>query len=186
MTLPIRYWPDPILKERCERVPEVTDAVRWLLAEMEATMRAARGLGLAAPQVGRALRAIVVLDVPSGTALQLVNPTIELGPEKVMMREGCLSLPGFFENVSRSSWVKVHGWNEHGDEVAREAEGQLAQALQHEIEHLEGMVFTDHLSQLKRNIAFKKVRKEVALRATDPKEYEEEGERRRDARDDPF
>lgn len=174
MMLEIVYWPDPILKQKCELVPEVTDAVRWLLSEMEETMLDAKGVGLAAPQVGRALRAITLLR-PNGTPLSLVNPVIlERSKETVRVREGCLSLPGYFETMTRSEWVHVEGRNKEGALVRFHAEGLLGQACQHETEHLDGIVFVDHLSQLKRGIARKKVEKELLRRFAS--EYEESGE----------
>lgn len=175
MILDIVYWPDPILKVKCEPVPEVTDAVRWLLSELEETMLDAKGAGLAAPQVGRALRAICVRRNDNGEPVSMVNPRIiELSPQKELMNEGCLSLPGFRERVLRSVWVRVEYLDRQGELVSSLAEGLMAQAVQHEVEHLDGIVFTDHLSQLKRSIAFKKVKRELALlQAVEEEEYEE-------------
>jgi peptide deformylase len=174
MMLEIVYWPDPILKQRCEEVPEVTDAVRWLLSEMEETMLDAKGVGLAAPQVGRSLRAITLLR-PTGLPLSLVNPVVlERSKEKVRVREGCLSLPGYFENVERHDWVQVEGRNKDDKLIRFRADGLLGQACQHEIEHLDGIVFVDHLSTLKRGIARKKVEKELLRRFAS--EYEEDGD----------
>lgn len=174
MILELVYWPDPLLKQRCEEVPEVTDAVRWLLSEMEETMLDARGVGLAAPQVGRSLRAITVLRA-DGTPLSLVNPVIlERSKETVRVREGCLSLPGYFETMERAAWVQVEGRNRDDKLIRFHAEGLLGQACQHEVEHLDGVVFVDHLSPLKRGIARKKVEKELIRRLAS--EYEEDGE----------
>lgn len=169
------YWPDPLLKEKCEPVPEVTDAVRWFLSELEETMLHEKGVGLAAPQVGRPLRAIALLK-PDGTAMSVVNPVVVArSKELVRVREGCLSLPGYFEMMHRSEWVEMAGLDKNGEPVRFHADGLLGQACQHETEHLDGIVFVDHLSALKRDIARKKVRKELLLRSVDPKEYEERG-----------
>lgn len=172
MILDIVLWPDPILKEKCEPVPEVTDAVRWLLSEMEETMVDAEGAGLAAPQVGRALRAICVRDNVTKTPVSLVNPRIvELSPERVLLREGCLSIPGYRENVLRAVWCRVEALDKNGQPIEIRAEGLMAHALQHETEHLDGIVFVDKLSSLKRDMARKAVRK--WLRENEGAEYEE-------------
>jgi peptide deformylase len=169
--LELVYWPDPVLKQKCEPVPEVTDAVRWLLSVMEEVMIGAKGAGLAAPQVGRALRAITLLR-PDKTAMSLVNPIIvSRSEETVRVREGCLSLPGFFEMLNRSEWVEVAGLDKNGEPVKFHADGLLGQACQHEVEHLDGVVFVDHLSPLKRGIARKRVEKELLRRFAS--EYED-------------
>lgn len=176
MILPIVYWPDPILKQKCEAVPEVTDAVRWFISEMEETMQDARGAGLAAPQVGRPLRIVTVCENGTNTPVSIVNPVlVELSAEKKLMREGCLSLPGFYEQVLRSTSVRVTGLDKQGQPVDTTATGLKAQALQHEIEHLDGIVFTDHLSQLKRSVGLKKVKRELErLYAMAATEYEDD------------
>jgi peptide deformylase len=176
MIYELAYWPDPILKVKCEPVPVVTDAVRWFLVELEETMLHEKGIGLAAPQVGRPLRAITVRLPDSGLPFSLVNPVIiERSPEETRVREGCLSLPGYFEMVNRARWVRVEGLTKMGERAELRCDGLLGQVFQHEVEHLDGIVFVDHLSALKRDIARKKVRKELFLRSVDPKEYEERG-----------
>lgn len=118
MILDLVFWPDTRLKQLCEPVPEVTDAVRWLIREMEETLVFARAAGLAAPQVGRALRVVTVRENDTGKPVSLVNPRIvELSPERLLMREGCLSLPGYWEKVSRAVWARVEGLNAHGEPV---------------------------------------------------------------------
>jgi peptide deformylase len=164
MTLKILYWPDPVLAVKCAPVEQVTDEIRALLTAMEETMRAAHGVGLAAPQVGRALRAITVLQ-PDGTLLSLVNPRLELSPERRTVREGCLSLPGVSEVVERAVWVRVEALNRDGEPTNFFAEELMGQALQHEVEHLDGIVFVDHLSVLKRERARTRVRKAVLSRS---------------------
>lgn len=179
----IVLWPHPVLKTKCEPVAEVTDAVRWLLGQMAKVMQDERGLGLAAPQVGRLLRAIVVFDQPNGVIMKLVNPTIvELSPEKKLMREGCLSVPGYFENVLRSERVTVDAIDHNGAPTRVVAHGRTAQALQHEIEHLDGIMFVDRLSALKQSFARKAMKKTLVLADADPKEYEEEGMQRASVR----
>lgn len=172
----IVLWPNPILKQKCEPIAEVTDAVRWLLGKMVETMKTERGLGLAAPQVGRLLRACVVWDDSINANVKLVNPIIvELSHEKRLMREGCLSVPGYFENVLRSERVVVEGLDHNGAPFRMIATGRTAQALQHEIEHLDGLVFVDQLSALKQSFARKAMKKNLELQSSCPKEYEQEG-----------
>jgi len=149
-------WPDPILSAKCEEVPVVDDAVRALLHDMEETMLACRGAGLAAPQVGFKLRLVTVLvrSETGAQVLKLVNPRIvkrEEAPQ--LMKEGCLSLPGYYEQVRRNRHVTVESLDETGAKVEIGAEGLLAHALQHEIDHLDGITLTDHLSVIKRNLA---------------------------------
>lgn len=180
MIYELAYWPDPILKVKCEPVPEVTDAVRWFLVELEETMLHEKGVGLAAPQVSRPLRAITVLLPDSGLPFSLVNPVIiERSPEKTRVREGCLSLPGYFEMVDRAQWVRVEGLTKMGERAELRCGGLLGQVFQHEVEHLDGVLFVDHLSPLKRSIALKKVRKELALRSQEEEEYDDQKERKK-------
>jgi len=152
----IVIWPDPVLKRKCEPVTRFDDELKRLLNDMMETMLAARGAGLAASQVGYALRAITVLvRTPENKenpvmVLKLVNPEIVERKGRQQMREGCLSLPGYFDMVTRSTWVRVVAQDENGEKVEISGDGALAQALQHEIEHLDGMVFVDHLSIIKR------------------------------------
>lgn len=167
----IVIWPDPVLKRVCEPITVFDDDKRRLLSDMSETMLAAKGAGLAAPQVGYALRAIVVLvqhtepkgdGKPTAEVLQLCNPVIVERKGSQMVREGCLSLPGFYDNVRRATWVRVTAQDERGQPVELAGDGKLAQALQHEIEHLDGVVFTDHLSMLKRNLAKTRFQKQKA------------------------
>lgn len=175
MILDLVFWPDTRLKQLCEPVPEVTDAVRWLIREMEETLVFARAAGLAAPQVGRALRVVTVRENDTGKPVSLVNPRIvELSPERLLMREGCLSLPGYWEKVSRAVWARVEGLNAHGEPVELQAEGLMAQALQHEVEHLDGVLFIDHLSALKRGVALRQVKKKLSRMLDDDSDPEYE------------
>ena len=135
---------DKLLRKKSQVVPEITPNVIKLLDRMQETMYAANGVGLAAPQVG-ILKRVVVIDIGEDGpgALRLINPEIlersgwQNGPE------GCLSCPGMYGDVKRSQYVKVKALNEHGEEIIIEAEDFLARALQHEIDHLEGILFID-------------------------------------------
>lgn len=163
--LPILIAPHPLLKRRAEPVAVVDDEVRRLMDDMLETMYEADGVGLAAPQVGRASR-IVVIDVHGKdeprAPLRLVNPEIvERSEETALIEEGCLSVPEQYAEVRRPKRVKVRYLDETGAPREIEAEGTLGVCLQHEIDHLEGRLFVDHLSMLKRNLILNKVRKAV-------------------------
>lgn len=135
---------DKLLRKKSQVVPEITPNVIKLLDRMQETMYAANGVGLAAPQVG-ILKRVIVVDIGEDGpgALRLINPEIlersgwQNGPE------GCLSCPGMYGDVKRSQYVKVKALNEQGEEIIIEAEDFLARALQHEIDHLEGILFID-------------------------------------------
>ncbi len=135
---------DKILRKTCKPVPRVNDNVRKILRNMLETMYDANGVGLAAPQVG-ILKRMVVVDVgETGPGpLQLVNPEILERSGVQEGSEGCLSCPGVFGDVRRSKYVKVRALNPEGEEIVVEAEGYLARALQHEIDHLDGILFLD-------------------------------------------
>ena len=146
--LDILWVPDPILKTKCAPVMVIDDALRVFLDDMLDTMYAAPGIGLAAPQVGRAER-FLVLDVSDDKSapLKLINPEIvDVADEDAVYEEGCLSIPEHYAEVTRPAWVKVAYTDETG--AAREitADGLLAVCLQHEMDHLDGIVFLDHLS----------------------------------------
>lgn len=154
----IVIWPDSVLARKCEPVTDFGPEFQQLLEDMTETMLAARGAGLAAPQVGFALRAVVVLvkrTEADGKAevLQLVNPRIVEARGKATLKEGCLSLPGYFEEVERPESVVVEAQDREGKKIQLEGDGLLARALLHEIEHLDGRVFVQRLSQLKQRVA---------------------------------
>jgi peptide deformylase len=162
--LEILIAPDPTLKKRAERVESVDAATRQLMDDMLETMHAANGIGLAAPQVG-VLKRIIVVDVarPPEQAPQpyrMANPEILWSSEeRVAYEEGCLSLPDQFGEVIRPERVRVR-FLDHENEIREiEANGLLARCIQHEIDHLEGTLFVDHLSTLKRNIILRKLAK---------------------------
>jgi peptide deformylase len=134
---------DARLRTRCPKVPKVDDSTRRLLDDMVDTMRAAPGIGLAAPQVGVLLRAIVC-EVDENLHL-LVNPEIVRAEGEEVGTEGCLSIPGYIGDVRRAVRVVVKGKNRAGKDVRIKAEGLLARCLQHEIDHIDGVLFTDRL-----------------------------------------
>jgi peptide deformylase len=166
--LEILQAPHPVLKTRAAPVARVDERVRQLAADMFETMYKAPGIGLAAPQVGVSER-VVVLDVADGEErrpMVLVNPEILWrSGERTTAEEGCLSLPGHFADVTRPLAVKVRHLTEQGEERLLEAEGLLARCVQHELDHLDGVLFVDHLSALKRNMIMRKLIKTRRPRA---------------------
>jgi peptide deformylase len=160
--LEIRIYPDPILIQKARPVEDVNDSVRELLDDMAKTMYAAVGIGLAAPQVGRSVRAIVVDASPrvdGEKLIKLVNPVITFAEGSSVSEEGCLSIPGFSEKVTRAAKIVVEAYNEQGKPVKIETDTFLATVLQHEIDHLNGILFIDYLSRLKRDLIKRKLRK---------------------------
>lgn len=132
---------DPILRKKSRKVEKIDGRILTLLEDMEDTMRDAEGIGLAAPQVG-VLRRVVVIDVGEGI-LKIINPEIEKRQGEITDIEGCLSVPGVSGTVSRPEKVKLKYINEDNKEMELEAEGLLARAICHEIDHLDGILYTD-------------------------------------------
>jgi len=167
--LPILIAPHPALRAKARRVgPEDLGLVRDLLPKLFATMYAAPGIGLAAPQVGVGLRLAVVDLQPDDkpAPMVLLNPEIVSASEDEIVREeGCLSLPGHYADVSRPARVRVRFEDETGQRHDLEAEGLLAACLQHELDHLDGVLFVDHLSPLRRNMILRKLAKEQKAKA---------------------
>ncbi len=157
----IRKYPDPVLRRVASRVTDVSDELCRLSEDMLETMRAARGIGLAANQIGHAIR-IISLDVgeKESQPLVILNPEIVERASEEAAEEGCLSLPGFYETVKRAKKVLVKGVTVDGKEFTLECEGLLARAFQHEIDHLDGILFVDHLSPVKRQLFRKEYMKE--------------------------
>ncbi len=168
-TLPILYVPAPILRQKAKPVA-AADQVRDLADRMLATMYKAPGVGLAAPQVGVGLR-LVVLDCGPKDApapMVLVNPELVAASEELAVREeGCLSLPGQFADVTRPYRVRVRYLALDGSKQEVEGEGLLSACLQHEIDHLDGKLFVDYLSILKRNMLLRRLAKDLKAKARD-------------------
>ena len=168
---PILLVPDARLRQKSRPVSASDDdAVRALVPRMLATMYAAPGIGLAAPQIGSDLR-LIVLDCGPKDApepMVLVNPEIVAASKELAIREeGCLSLPGLYADVERPERIKLR-WRElDGTRREMEAEGLLGVCLQHEIDHLNGVLFVDHLSALKRNMMLRKLAKESKAKVRD-------------------
>lgn len=165
--LEILEFPDPRLRTRARPVEQVTDAHRALIDDMFETMYDAPGIGLAASQVDVHERILVIdLSEDRSQPLVFINPEVTvLDPELGEYDEGCLSVPGFYETVNRPSRVRVSALDRNGDPFTRELEGLLAICLQHEIDHLDGKLFVDYLSPLKRQRIRKKLEKSQRHRA---------------------
>ncbi|HZS84181.1 MAG TPA: peptide deformylase [Stellaceae bacterium] len=167
--LPVLVAPDPRLKIKAKPVPQVDDTVRRLMDDMLETMYEAPGIGLAAPQVGRPVRVIVVDVAREGEApqpLRLVNPEILWRSEELATyNEGCLSLPEHYADVTRPAEIRLRCLDERNETREMEAKGLLATVLQHEMDHLDGVLFVDHISPLKRNIILRKLAKAKRLNA---------------------
>ncbi len=165
--LEILEFPDPRLRTEAKPVAQVTEATRTLIDNMLETMYAAPGIGLAATQVNVHQR-LLVMDVSddNNTPLVFINPEITvLDPEQDDYDEGCLSVPGFYETVSRPQRVKVSALDRNGEAFTCELAGLAAVCLQHEIDHLNGKLFVDYLSPLKRQRIRKKLEKDQRQRA---------------------
>ena len=143
--IPIRVLPDPVLKQKSKRVRIIGDSVQKLIDDMLETMYAVPGqVGLAAPQVGIPLR-VIVIGIPEDEDIVLINPEIVRKAGEYMVDEGCLSVPGYIGQIKRAESVTVKGLDRHGKKIRIKANGLLAQALQHEIDHLNGALYVDHL-----------------------------------------
>ncbi len=174
--LDILIYPDPRLRQKCEAVEKVTDEIRKTLDDMAETMYDAPGIGLAASQVG-VMQRLIVVDIgerdnedrraekgkgnPS-KLYKVINPTITARAGKAEGEEGCLSLPDIKETIKRSEQVTVEGIDENGRPIKIEADGLLAVCFQHEIDHLDGVLFIDHLSRLKRELMKSKLKRLAA------------------------
>ncbi len=161
--LPIIVAPDPRLKIATEPVEAVDDEVRALMDDMLETMYAGKGIGLAAPQVGDH-RSVLVMDVTAKdeepNPIRMANPEIVwASDEEIAREEGCLSLPEHFADVVRPESVRVRYLDENNETQELEAEGYSAVCVQHEIDHLRGVLFVDHISSLKRNMILRKLAK---------------------------
>jgi len=164
--LDILEYPDPRLRTRANPVDRVDDAVRQLVDDMLETMYDAPGIGLAANQVN-VHRRIIVVDVSENRddPHAFINPALTLLGGSVETEEGCLSVPGFYEPVTRAERIRVQALDRQGEPVDLEVDGLLAVCIQHECDHLDGKLFVDYLSNLKRNRIRKKLEKQHRQRA---------------------
>lgn len=160
--LPILHYPDPRLRTKAAAVDAVDDSVRALIDNLLETMYDASGIGLAATQVN-VHRRVLVVDVSErrDQPLAFVNPRIEQAEGEQERDEGCLSVPGFFEPVRRAERIRVAALDRQGETFALEADGLLAVCIQHECDHLDGKLFVDYISNLKRQRIKRKLRKQA-------------------------
>ncbi|GAK54660.1 peptide deformylase [Candidatus Moduliflexus flocculans] len=162
--LDIYTYPDPVLLQVAKPVTTFDDTLRRLLDDMAETMYVAPGVGLAAPQVGVSLRAIVVdasTRDPNSHLLKLVNPEIIFSEGRSVCEEGCLSVPGYTAEVARPAHIRVEARDEYGKPVTIDTDTFLATVIQHEIDHLNGILFIEHLGRLRRDLVKKKLKKQA-------------------------
>jgi peptide deformylase len=164
----IRKYPDPVLRRKTNRIETIDESIQRLIDDMVETMHAAPGVGLAANQVGVPLQ-LAVIDIgdreeggPQHPLLILINPEMLSQEGSVVADEGCLSIPDLTEKVKRAAKVRVRAQDRKGKQFIIEADGLMAKALQHEIDHLNGLLLVDRLSPLKRNIFRRKMKKALA------------------------
>lgn len=195
MILEILKFPDPRLREVCKPVAKVTEKHAQLAADLIETMYSANGIGLAAPQVGELIRMLVIdtrprdeggrrykydemteLEKTVEQPLVVINPVIVKGEGKTTFDEGCLSIPGYYETVSRFNYIELKALNEKGEEILIKTDGLLAICLQHEMDHLEGTLFIDHLSFIKSNKIKNQIKKHGYPAPRSEEETEQETE----------
>ncbi|MBT6601797.1 MAG: peptide deformylase [Nitrospina sp.] len=155
---------DPVLRKKCLKVKNIDETLINLTDNMIETMYNASGLGLAANQVGVSSDFFVIdvgIEKEKRDPVIIINPVISASEEKVIAEEGCLSIPELFANVKRSQRVEVKGYDLKGNELRYEAEGFLARAFQHEMDHLNGVLFWDNISKVKRDMLQRKFKKKL-------------------------
>jgi len=162
--LPIKIYGEEVLRQVAQPVKEMTDEIRGFITDLTSTMYEKDGVGLAAPQVGRSLRIFVVdpfwfNEDGNKNPYVLINPEFKEFDGEVTMEEGCLSLPNIYAKVNRAQKVVIEGYNENWEKVRIEAEELFARALQHEYDHLEGILFTDKVPKIKRISFLKELKK---------------------------
>jgi len=157
--LKVRRYGDPTLRRRADSAGEITPETRRIVADMMETMYDEAGIGLAAPQIGVSVRLIVISD-ESREARALVNPVIAEHGGEATAEEGCLSIPGVFAQVTRSAWARVEATDLEGRPVSILGRGLLARVLQHELDHLDGVLFIDRLDPVARDRIKRKIKKE--------------------------
>jgi peptide deformylase len=158
--LSVLKYGDPKLRRRAEPVGEITPEVRRIVDDLVDTMYDEAGIGLAAPQVGISMRLIVIGDDKGRAARPLVNPTIVDRGGEITGEEGCLSIPGVFADVTRAEWVQLDATDLEGKPISIRARGLQARVLQHEIDHLDGVLFIDRLDPVTRDRIKRRIKKE--------------------------
>ena len=145
--IPICALPNPILRQKSKRIRYFDGSLQRLIADMRETMHSANGIGLAASQIGRLLR-VAIIGIPGEEEIVLINPAIVRRTGERLVDEGCLSVPGYVGQIKRAESVTVKGRDQNGKEIRIKADELLAQALEHEIDHLNGVLYIDHLESM--------------------------------------
>jgi len=156
--LEIKEYGEPVLREKALPVKEITPEILNFIKDMAETMYTDSGVGLAAPQVGVSKR-IILVDGEEDGLIVLINPKIIQSEGEVVEEEGCLSVPGIYSKVKRSSKVTIKALNENGDPIEITKEGLASRALQHEIDHLDGILFVDRIGRMERQVLLNKLKK---------------------------
>ena len=145
--IPVRVFPDSILRQKSKRVRTIDNSIHKLIGDMIETMHSAGGVGLAAPQLGTPLR-VIVIGMPEQEDIVLINPKIVRRSGERLVDEGCLSVPGYIGEIKRAELVRVKGRDQKGREIRIKANELLAQVLEHEMDHLNGVLYVDHLESM--------------------------------------
>jgi len=145
--IPIRVMPDPLLRQKSKRVRVVDGSVQRLIGDMLETMHSTGGVGLAAPQLGTPLR-VIVIGIPEQEDIVLINPEVVRRTGERLVDEGCLSIPGYIGEIKRAELVRVKGRDQNWREIRIKADELLAQVLEHEIDHLNGVLYINHLESM--------------------------------------
>ncbi len=145
--IPIRVAPDPVLRQKAKRISSIDGSIHRLISDMIETMHDAHGVGLAAPQVGIPLQ-VIVIGLPEQEEIALINPQIVRRRGERLVNEGCLSVPGYMGQLKRYESVTVKGRDPNGKEIRIKADELLAQALEHEIDHINGVLYVDRLESM--------------------------------------
>lgn len=156
MICDIKIYGEEVLRKKSSKVEKIDEEILKILDSMVETMEEAKGIGLAAPQIGVDKR-IFVVDIGDGIIRKVINPELEYSEEIEENEEGCLSVPGIYRGVKRAKWVKITYTNENNEKVKEVAEGLLSRAFQHEYDHLEGVLFTDKVSPVSKRLISKKL-----------------------------
>tara|TARA_B100001996_G_C18530941_1_gene543029 strand:+ start:236 stop:727 length:492 start_codon:yes stop_codon:yes gene_type:complete len=161
--LDIKIYPDPILKQECKEVSNIDSSFVRDIDNMIKTMKSADGIGLAAPQVGILERFFVCVDFSNDSkedSLVLINPVIVKAEGRIESKEGCLSIPGFYDYVFRYEYIQINALDLDGKEITYTPEGIQSVVFQHEYDHLDGILFPERMSKIKKDILMKKIDKE--------------------------
>ena len=145
--IPIRVVPAPVLRQKSKRVRNIDGSIKKLIEDMQETMHSAGGVGLAAPQLGTLLR-VIVIGIAEEEDIVLINPEVVRRTGERVVDEGCLSIPGYIGQIKRAESVRVKGRDQNGKEIRIKASELLAQALEHEIDHLNGVLYIDYLDSI--------------------------------------